>query len=253
MIPYIAWHTIQLGPITLQVWGLFVGLGFLLGTYLAARLAKARGADPKVIIDLVPWLIFAAIIGGRLGDVFFYRPGYYFADPIQIFKIWEGGASFFGGIIACTIVAAIYFWKKKVNFMQYADILAFGMPAGIACGRVGCFLIHDHPGTLTNFVLGVKYPDGVRHDLGLYEALVMGVVAVVFLVLSRKARPQGFYLGLFAVLYAVPRFFLDFLRIIDVRYFGLTPSQYICIALLGFGLWRLYKTYSAPHAVGVDG
>jgi phosphatidylglycerol:prolipoprotein diacylglycerol transferase len=253
MIPYFEWHTIPLGPITLQVWGLLVGLGFILGTYVATRLAKVRGADTKVIVDLVPWLIFGAIVGGRLGDVFLYRPGYYFAHPLEIFMVWKGGASLFGGLIACTIIAIVYFSKRKVNVLKYADILAFGLPAGMACGRIGCFLIHDHPGTLTSFVLGVKYPDGVRHDLGLYEALFTGVIAVIFFTLGRKVQREGFYLALFCILYSIPRFLLDFLRINDVRYAHLTPSQYLCILLLGFGIWRLYHIFKQVPEQGVDG
>jgi phosphatidylglycerol:prolipoprotein diacylglycerol transferase len=236
MIPFVEWHTIQLGPVTLQVWGLFVGLGFLLGTFFATKLAKERGEDPKIITDLVPWLVLGAIVGGRLGDALFYRPGFYLADPTAIFKVWEGGASMFGGLIFCAIIAVIYFKKKQVDVWKYADLIGFGLPFGITLGRIGCFLIHDHPGTLTDFFLGVKYPDGVRHDLGLYESLDMFVLSILFLWLSRKPRSTGFYLSLFAISYGTTRFFLDFLRVNDVTLFGLTPAQYLCLLLVTFGL-----------------
>lgn len=247
MIPFIAWHTISLGPLTLQVWGLFVAIGFLLGTLMAAWLAKERGDDAQIIFDLVPWLVFAAIIGGRLGDVIFYRPGYYLANPLEILMVWHGGASFFGGLIACILVAFWYFKKKQVDVWRYADLLAFGLPVGYLFGRIGCFLIHDHPGTATHFFLGVKYPDGVvRHDLGLELALNALVMAIVFAWLSRKPRPVGLYLGIYALWYGAFRFLSDFLRVADAKYFGLTPAQYLCLLLIVFGIWQLRKVLKKP-------
>jgi phosphatidylglycerol:prolipoprotein diacylglycerol transferase len=251
MIPYIDWHIIQLGPITLQVWGMFVATGFLFGGYMAARMAKMRGEDPKVIYDLGPWLILAGLIGGRLGDVLFYRPGFYLTHPAEIVMLWHGGASFFGGFIACVIVGVWYFRKKKLDVWKFADILAFGLPFGYALGRVGCFLIHDHPGTATDFFLGVKYPDGVvRHDLGLYHAIDGAILGLLFLWLSRKPRPVGTYLATFSVWYGVTRFFLDFLRTVDTKYFGLTPAQYMSVGLVAFGFWlfrRMWITHSSKN------
>ena len=99
-------------------------------------------------------------------------------------------------------------------------------------GRLGCFVAYDHPGRPTGFVLGQMYKDGVvRHNLGLEEALYTVAIAVLFHSLGRKPRFPGFFLGLFLLLYAPFRFGVDFLRIIDVRYYGLTPGQYGCIAL----------------------
>lgn len=237
MIPYFEWHTINLGPVHLQIWGLLVGLGFLLGAYLAARLAKQRGQDPKLVYDLLPWLVFAGLVGGRLGHVLFYDLGYYLAHPLEAFAIWQGGLSMFGGLIAAVLVVVVFLRRHKVDLLSYADVLAFGLPFGIWIGRVGCFLIHDHPGTLTHFVLGTRYHDGlVRHDLGLDESLAAFVMAGVFLWLSRKPRPTGMYLAIFCLWYGLLRFGLDFLRINDVRYFGLTPAQYLSVLLICLGV-----------------
>lgn len=248
MIPLITWTSFNIGPITFHVWGLFVALGFLLGTLKAMRFAKSRSQDPKIILDLVPWLVLGALVGGRLG-MLFYAPAYYFQNPLEFLEIWQGGLSMFGGLMLCTIISVLYFRKKQVDFWQYADIIAFGLPFGIWLGRIGCFLIHDHPGTLTHFILGVKFPDGtVRHDLGLDESLFALVLAIVFLWLSRKPRPVGTFLSVFSMTYALARFFLDFLRIADVRYFGLTPAQYLCVLLFGFGAWKLRHIALMPRA-----
>ena len=132
--------------------------------------------------------------------------------------------------------------------LAYADTLVWGLPWGIGIGRLGCFLIHDHPGLVTTFFLGVKYPDGlIRHDLGLYLSLIGFATGILFLILDRlfritsyKPRP-GFYLGLFLIIEGVSRFSLDFLRIADARYFHLTPTQFLSIPLFFAGLWLFIR------------
>jgi phosphatidylglycerol---prolipoprotein diacylglyceryl transferase len=237
MIPFIEWHTIEIGPLTLQVWGLFVGLGFLLGAYLAAWMAKRKGQDSKIVYDVLPWLILAGLIGGRIGQIVFYDLAYYLEHPLEMLAIWQGGLSMFGGLIACVVVGIWYLRKRQVDIFAYADILAFGLPFGIWLGRIGCFLIHDHPGTATDFFLGMRFPDGVvRHDLGLYESLAAGAMGVAFLLLARKPQPTGVFLAIFCVGYGVLRLVLDTYRTVDTRYFGLTPAQYLSIGLVVGGL-----------------
>lgn len=237
MIPFIAWNTIELGPVTLHVWGLFVALGFACGAFMAGRFAKRRGDDPNVIYDLTGWLVLTGIVGGRLGHVLFYEPAYYLAHPFEIVAIWNGGLSLFGGLIVSSVFGIWFLRRKHVDVWRYADAVAFGLPFGKAVGRIGCFLIHDHPGTATDFVLGMKFPDGtVRHDLGLYLAINGAVLAAVMLWLSRKPRSSGTYVAVFCVWYGVVRFGLDFLRIVDVRYAGFTPGQYFSLALIGVGV-----------------
>jgi phosphatidylglycerol:prolipoprotein diacylglycerol transferase len=136
----------------------------------------------------------------------------------------------------------LYLRQRQVDFLIYADTLAFGLPVGIWLGRLGCFLIHDHPGTATHFLLGTRYPDGVvRHDLGLYESLAAFLMAGVFLLSVRRPRLTGTYLAIFAIWYGALRFGLDFLRIIDSRYLGLTAGQYLGLVLiisgLGLSVW----------------
>lgn len=241
MIPYIEWKTIALGPLTVHVWGIFVALGFLVGAAAAGWFAKKTGLKQGVIFDLATWMILAALIGGRLGHVLFYEFPYYAAHPAEIFAIWEGGLSMFGGLIACTLVGIWYLRKKRVDVWRYANATAFGLPFGMMIGRIGCFLIHDHPGTATDFALGVQYPDGVvRHDHGLYEIINGIAMALVFLWLAKRQRPIGTYVGVFSVWYGVFRFTTDFLRMVDTRYFGLTPGQYLGLLLAIVGgavLW----------------
>ena len=237
MIPFIELKTIALGPLTIQVWGLMVALGILVGAATAARLAKRRGLDASVVWDVAVWITVASMVGGRLFHVVFYDPATYLADPMQIVQIWKGGMSMFGGLVGAAIVALWFLRRKKLDLLVYADTLCHGLPIGIGIGRIGCFLIHDHPGTLTHFVLGTKFPDGsVRHDLGLYESIYGFVLAIVFFVLAKRSANPPTYLIVFLSTYGAFRFFADFLRIVDTRYLGLTPAQYLSVGMIGLAM-----------------
>lgn len=238
MIPWFQATVFYLGPIPMQVWGLMVALGFLFGAVASAKLAKRRGLNPEHIYNAAGWIVVAALIGARLAHVVFYDPQYFILHPIEIIAFWQGGMSMFGGFAGALIAAIVYFKKKKLDFHAYADAAIFGLPLGIFIGRIGCFLIHDHPGTATHFFLGVKHPDGiVRHDLGLYESLLSGILFLIFLILAKRRAKEGTYLIVFCLYYGVMRFALDFLRVIDTRYLGLTPGQYFSLVLIAVGLW----------------
>jgi phosphatidylglycerol:prolipoprotein diacylglycerol transferase len=249
VIPYFQYTQFNIGPIPIQVWGLMVALGFLIGTQASIWMYKKRGLDPKVAWDLLFWVVLGSMVFARLFHVFFYKPEFYLANPLEIVAIWHGGLSMIGGLIGAVIAGLWYIRKKKLDVWKYADASVFGLPIGYAIGRIGCFLIHDHPGTATDFFLGVKYPDGVvRHDLGLYHAIDGAVLFIVFLLLAKRKAKTGTYVVTFLIWYGVTRFLLDFLRatdgaIVDTRYFGLTPAQYVSLGMVGAGVWcaRKYK------------
>ncbi|MBI4437745.1 prolipoprotein diacylglyceryl transferase [Candidatus Uhrbacteria bacterium] len=241
MIPYFQFTTIPLGPVTIQVWGLMVALGILAATWVAAKMAQQRGQDPKIIWDLSVWVIIGAFIMARVFMVL-YEPGDYLADPFEFFRIWHGGFSIMGGFLGATIAGIWFLRRQHVDVYAYADTAIFGLPVGIFIGRIGCFLIHDHPGTLTDFALGVKYPDGVRHDHGLYDSINGLVLFLLFLLLARRGAKTGTYIVVFLIWYGVVRFLLDFLRatngpIVDTRYLNLTPAQYLAAVMIAGGVW----------------
>lgn len=241
MIPYFSWTQFHLGPLPIQVWGTLVALGFFFGALASARMAKSRGLEEKHVYDLAGWIVIASMIFARLFHVVFYEPQYFWIHPSEIIAFWHGGMSMFGGFFGALLAAFVYFKRHKLDWHAYADATIFGLPLGIAIGRIGCFLIHDHPGTLTSFVGGVKFPDGVRHDLGLYESIDMLMLFVVFLLMAKRRVSQGWFLIVFCFWYGITRFLMDFLRIVDARYFGLTPGQYLSILLVGVGGALLYK------------
>lgn len=248
MIPYFQFTTIELGPITIQVWGLMVAVGILAGAWAGTKMAKSRGLDSKVIWDLVVWVIVGAFVFARIFHVI-YEPGTYLNDPFELVRIWHGGFSVMGGFLGAVIVGVLYLRRRKVDVWSYADAAVFGLPLGLFIGRIGCFFIHDHPGMLTNFFLGVGYPDGVRHDHGLYLSINSLVLFLFFLWLVHKKARIGTYLVAFLVWYGVARFFLDFFRatdgaIVDSRYLGLTPAQYSAIIMVAAGIWIWNKKLS---------
>ncbi|HSR89533.1 MAG TPA: prolipoprotein diacylglyceryl transferase [Candidatus Udaeobacter sp.] len=243
MIPFFQFQTIALGPVTIYVWGLLVSLGVISAITFSYFLAKKYLLSGEVILDMAIWVLLGAFIMARIFYVLFYNPVYFVDNPMEIIKIWNGGSSSLGGFVGAA--ASLWLFAKKRHFsfkelLPYFDVAALGFWLGWGIGRIGCFLIHDHPGTLTHFILGVKFPDGVRFDLGLMESILGFVLFIIFALLFKKLVKTRF--GLVAsrsiIGYAAARFLLDFLRATpdfpggDVRYWALTPAQWGMIAVI---------------------
>jgi phosphatidylglycerol:prolipoprotein diacylglycerol transferase len=252
VLSYFEWKTLSLGPIALQVWGLFVALGIGLGLWVAAREVRRRGLDVAPFMDMATIALFVALVMARVVHVVVYAPEYYFAAPAKIFAVWEGGLSSFGGFLGALVGVLGYLGYRKwivkhpitrdVAY-RYADAAMYALPLGYGCGRIGCFLIHDHPGTLSSSLLAVQYPGGARLDHGLLLALFGFGLFGIFWLLRRRFREKmiGFFLPLFLVVYGTVRFCLDFFRAYDlpgsdVRYGLFTPAQYGCVLLIVVGV-----------------
>jgi phosphatidylglycerol:prolipoprotein diacylglycerol transferase len=237
MIPYFAQPHLQLGPFTIHAFGVLVACAVLIGMRIVRRRAATLGIPQPAVERFLAWVLVGGFAGAHLVDRLVYFPGETMRDPLSLFRFWESLSSF-GGFVGGTIGALLFFRRQAApgSAWKYVDSFAYAFPFGWILGRTGCFVAFDHPGRPTTFVLGQMYRDGVvRHNLGLEEAIYTALIAVLFAALGRRPRPPGFFLGLFLVLYAPFRFAADFLRIIDVRYFGLTPGQYGCIVLLVVG------------------
>jgi len=242
VIPYFEFPSVHLGPLTLQVFGIFAALGVFTGAKLSMWVCEKDRLDPQPVGDYAMWGVAAGIVGGHLVHLFLYHPEE-LAEPGRVFMVWEGLSSF-GGLLGAVLAAFIYFRVRKIPLSRYTDAFALGIAPGWGVARLGCFAIHDHPGVHTSFFLGVRFPDGVRHDLGLYDAIALFAITAVVWWLRSRGRFQGRLLAVVALLYGTQRFFTDFLRASDVaypdaRYFGLTPAQYFCFALWGYGIWVL--------------
>ncbi len=263
MIPYFEQPTLPLGPVTLHAFGALVGAALIAGSTLVVRRCRETGLDPERGGDMAIYAIVAGFVVAHLYSVFAYYPRDVLRDPLLLLKVWENISSF-GGFVGGVFGIWLFFRARMPGLpaaekWKYLDAAAFAMPFAWAIGRLACTVAHDHPGTVTTFPLGVSLarPEARAYiasyygaagrlaqlpppaqlarmgfnDLGWYEFLYTAVVMIpAFLVLDRKPRRPGFFALAFLFLYIPARFALDFLRIADARYFGLTPAQYAGIA-----------------------
>ena len=145
MIPFFRPDAIELiGPLKIQPFGVLLALGFILGSLWCQKYARRRGMDPKLYIDILFPIAAGGVIFSHLGHVF-YEPQQYIDDPMKLFRVWEGLASF-GGYFGCTVVCVWFFIKKGIRPFRGGDILMIGLMFGIFVGRLGCFVVHDHIG-----------------------------------------------------------------------------------------------------------
>lgn len=253
MIPWFELPVVRLGPVTLQFFGLFAAAGVYLAVRVAARSAARRGLEPRLVLDFALWGVLSGIFFGHAVHLLAYHPEE-LREPGRILRFWEGLSSL-GGLFGGVLAAVVFFRARGARLSAYADSFALGIAPGWGVARLGCFAVHDHPGVLTRFPLAVRFPDGPRHDLGLYDALVLFALAGVLATLSRRRLLEGRLLAVLALSYGVARFLLDFLRARDVpypdaRYLGLTPAQYACFLLAGWALFRLFKGPPRPEVPG---
>lgn len=251
MIPYFEFHSLSFGLLTIQVWGTFVALGILIGLWRSRVFAKKRGLSPELITDAAFWILLSAFFGARLVHILFYDLNFYASNPSEIVMIWHGGFSVIGGFIGALFAFILYMKRKKLDWAQYTDAFIYGLPIGLGCGRIGCFLIHDHPGTATDFFLAVKNQSGVGafHDHGLYLAVNGFVLAFVFMLLKKKPRSANFFVKVFLIWYGSVRFVLDFWREVDATYFGVTPAQYVSFLMVVVGIiWLLRGKGNSDHS-----
>jgi phosphatidylglycerol---prolipoprotein diacylglyceryl transferase len=253
VIPWFLFPTLDAGPFHIQSFGVLSALGILAAVQLAAKGAKETGRNPQVILDFAVVGVLTGVVVGHLVHLFFYHPEE-LSGGLQIFKFWEGLSSM-GGLAGGVVSAFFFFRHRGIRFHDYADAFALGVAPGWGIARVGCFTVHDHPGLRTNFFLAVRFADGPRHDLGLYEAIILLALGAVLWALHRRDLLRGRLLALLAVVYGIARFLLDFLRASDVayadaRYLGLTPAQYAAIALVAYGVWGLVRRPATGASAG---
>jgi phosphatidylglycerol:prolipoprotein diacylglycerol transferase len=260
VIPWFRFDAVTLpglsnGPV-FHVFGFLVGVGVLAGASVAKRRAQRVGLDPRVMTSFILYIVVIGFIGSHVFERLAYDPARVLREPWDLLMPWRSMSSF-GGFGSALAGAFIWKARRGMNITLPLDQVAFGMPVAWLFGRTGCFFVHDHPGALTQFFLGVRdyrYGSlvvGQRHDLGLYEALWSAAVIPLFFYLDREPRPEGFFIGLIAVLYSPFRFGLDFLRAADATYFGLTPAQYASAVSLIAGIWFLgviFKARTQPAA-----
>lgn len=239
-----------MGTIPIDPWATLVCIGFVVGLEVARWRAIRLGLDVRDLVDGAVFTVLSGFLFAHIVTVLFYFPERLREEGVlSILKVWEGFSST-GGFLGAVIGAWFFYtFVRKRPALRHADVICYGFPFGWLFGRLGCGVVHDHVGRITTFPLamdfdhgfgpwldGSSWIDGIRHELGLYEAFLTIPICALFLWWGKVDRAPGFFLAWFGALYAPMRFVLDGLRNTDLdhqdaRYLGLTPAQYGMIAL----------------------
>ncbi len=239
----------ELGPFKVHWYGLTYLAGFAL-SYLVGR-HRARRDDtpvsPQQVEDLIFFGALGVILGGRIGYLLFYGWAEVARDWHYIYRFWEGGMSFHGGLLGVLLAMWIFARRQGRTFFEITDFVAVFTPLGLFCGRIGNFINGELWGKETDVPWGFLVDGTVRHPSMLYEAALEGVA--LFLILwfySSKPRPVGATSGLFLVGYGVFRSLVEFVRIPDAQYeylaFGwLTMGQVLSAPMIVFGIFLMIR------------
>ncbi len=265
MIPYphIDPVAIQIGPLKVHWYGLMYLLGFLI--FWGLGRLRARREDivvrPEQVSDMLFYMMLGVVLGGRIGYTLFYNLPQFLADPLVLFRIWEGGMSFHGGLLG--VVAAVWLYQRRQGwgFWRTMDFVAPLAPLGLGAGRIGNFINGELWGKPTDLPWGMVFPGAgplPRHPSQLYEAALEGVVLFAVLWLfSARPRPAGSVSGLFLIGYGVFRFLIEFIREPDAHIgylaFGwLTMGQVLSLPMVLFGvalMWWAYRRQGGAQAL----
>ena len=282
---------LHLGPLAVRWYGLMYLLAFIqcivIGR-LRLRLpyVAAQGWTTKDIDDILFYGVLGTILGGRLGYVVFYKSNFYLANPLDIFKVWEGGMSFHGGMIGVTLAMVVFAWQRKRTWLQVTDFVAPLVPLGLAAGRFGNFINGELWGRVTNpnapwaMLFQNASPDDAiwlrthpqqaaqwnlneiferyqmlpRHPSQLYEIALEGfALFIVMWLMSRRQRPVGAISAVFLIGYGIARFTVEFAREPD-DYLGLlamnlSMGQWLSLPMIIGGIGLLIWSYRRGRAV----
>jgi phosphatidylglycerol:prolipoprotein diacylglycerol transferase len=241
---------LRVGSFAVRWYGLAYVAGFVVGAFVLRAVARRWKVPLSTddVLDIVLWCVVALVVGARIGYVVFYGVGEYWADPLKIFALEEGGMSFHGGLAGLLLTGAVLAKRKGVPFLRLADLGAVAAPLGVFFGRLANFVNGELWGRPTDVPWAfIPSPGDVpRHPSQLYEAVLEGlVIFVVLFWLSRRKRPDGFYIGMLMVLYGVFRTFVEFFREPDEQLgfvLGpLTMGQLLTIPMIGIGGWLVWR------------
>lgn len=249
------------GPVEVRWYGLAYVVALVGAVLIARRLNRTwgMGLTDDDLVEILLAATLGVVLGGRLGYVLFYDPGYYLSHPLDVFRVWGGGMSFHGGLIGIMVAAWIEGRRLGVTFLRLCDTGAVGAPIGMLLGRLANFAKPELWGRVTDVSWGMVFPGAgplPRHPSQLYEAALEGaLLLVVMLVLSRRRRPDGFMIGMMMALYGAFRIFVEFFREPDAQlgflWAGATMGQLLSVPLVVAGAWLLWRALRQEHAVPV--
>ncbi|HKX95859.1 MAG TPA: prolipoprotein diacylglyceryl transferase [Methylibium sp.] len=258
---------LQLGPVAIHWYGLTYLVAFGLFLWLASlRAARSpfveAGWTKRDVEDLLFWGVLGVIVGGRLGYVLFYKPGYYAANPLEVLAVWKGGMAFHGGLLGVIVAMAVYARSRGRRWLEVTDLIAPCVPTGLASGRIGNFINGELWGRAADPSLpwAMVYPqsgsDLPRHPSPLYQFALEGLLLFALLWwYARKPRATGRVSGAFLIGYGVFRFTAEYFRepdgFLGLLSLGLSMGQWLCLPMVGAGLalWALAGADPGPTVV----
>lgn len=236
----------SLGPLSVRWYGLMYLIAFLLANFLANRAADKPGSGwtRDQVSDLLFYGFLGVVLGGRIGYVLFYQFPLLLQDPMYLFRIWEGGMSFHGGVLGVLAAMAFFAWKTGKNYLRLGDFVVMLLPLGLGAGRIGNFINAELWGRTTDVPWAVLFPNAgllPRHPSQLYEFVLEGLVLFVLLLWYRsKQPPAGNVGGLFLLGYGSFRFIIEFFREPDahlgVLSLGMSMGQWLCLPMIIAGI-----------------
>jgi phosphatidylglycerol---prolipoprotein diacylglyceryl transferase len=231
------------GPLQISTFGPLVAMGILFGTHLISTWCPYFGLEWSTLREGIVWLL---LVGFGLAHLMAIGEESLanLLNPAKFFAI-RADFSSFGGFLGGTIAAVVFCKQRALAIRPTADCLLYGFIGGWLFGRLGCFSVHDHPGIPTVLPTGVLIQGVLRHDLGLYELVfTVGLFTFLTIAIQRRRHFDGFVVAVTATTYALVRFGLDFLRVDDTTYVGLTLAQWACLPLCALGVhafWRGWR------------
>lgn len=249
---------IHIGPLAVHWYGLMYLLAFAQFIALGRLRIKqphiaAVGWKKEDLDDMLFYGVLGVVLGGRLGEILFYNPAYYFAHPADMIAVWKGGMSFHGGFLG--VLLAMYLWGRKRgrNLMDIMDFIAPLVPLGYAAGRLGNFINAELPGrpadpSLPWAMIWPNVDNIPRHPSPIYQMLVDGILLFIILwIFARHARPRMAVAAMFSLLYGCARFFTEYFRVPDyeVHFGGITISagQMLSVPMIVLGIILLVLAY----------
>ena len=242
---------IEIFSLEIRWYSLAYIIGILIGWYLAKKFFINKNIYSK-FDDYITYIIIGLILGGRFGYVLFYNFDYFIINPFDIFKLWQGGMSFHGGVLGIIIASVIYAKKNNDDVFEYLDVVALVSPIGIFFGRIANFINSELYGSTTNVPWAVTFinVDNLpRHPSQLYEALLEGLVLFLILIYFKNkfSNKSGLISGLFLVFYSIFRFFVEFYRVPDEQlghiFLNLSMGQILSLIFILSGVILFYFKY----------
>ena len=225
-------------------------LGIVIGWTLCKKVFIKNSDISEKFDDYITYLIIGVIVGGRIGYIVFYNFSYYLDNFLDIFKIWQGGMSFHGGLLGIIVSSYIFAKKNNQNPFFYLDQVSLVAPVGIFFGRLANFINSELYGTVSDVpwsVIFIKVDNLSRHPSPLYEAILEGLILFIILIYftnKNYLNKPGLISGLFLIFYSIFRFLVEFFRVPDEQIgyliLSLTMGQIISLVFSSIGMAIFY-------------